>query len=234
MKTINIGNMPEIPFNLTESLNQLRINLRFCGQDKKVIMVSSSMPNEGKSFIALQLWKQLAEAGQKTLLIDCDLRGSVMRQTYGLVSSDKMMGLAYYLSKQAEKDDVIYGTDIRNAYMIPVASTVANPTILLEGNRFEELIEECKNEFDYIIVDTPPLGIIADGLSIATVCDGTLLVVRSNETGKKVVDNSVQLLKRTGTPLLGIVLNRVDMKKKSGGYYGSYGKYGYGEKYYKK
>ena len=142
MKTINIGNMPEIPFNLTESLNQLRINLRFCGQDKKVIMVSSSMPNEGKSFIALQLWKQLAEAGQKTLLIDCDLRGSVMRQTYGLVSSDKMMGLAYYLSKQAEKDDVIYGIDIRNAYMIPVASTVANPTILLEGDRFGELIEE--------------------------------------------------------------------------------------------
>lgn len=233
MKTIDIGNMPEIPFNLSEALNQLRINLRFCGQDKKVIMVTSSMPNEGKSFIAVQLWRLIAETGQRTLLIDCDLRGSVMRSTYSLSSSDKMTGLAYYLSNQAAKEDVIYSTNIPNAYMIPVASTVTNPSILLEGDRLKELISSCRDEYDYIIIDTPPLGIIADGLGIASVCDGTVLVVRSNSTAKKVVDNSVQLLRRTGTPLLGIVLNRVDMKKKSGGYYGAYGKYGYGEKYYK-
>ena len=118
--------------------------------------------------------------------------------------------------------DVIYQTNIPNGYMIPTTSAIANPTILLEGTRFSHMIESCAKTFSYVLIDTPPLGSVADALNVAPHCDGTVLVVRSGATPRKLVDNSVQLLKRTETPLLGIVLNRADMNSKSNMYYHRY------------
>lgn len=84
------------------------------------------------------------------------------------------------------------------------------------------MIESCVKTFSYVLIDTPPLGSVADALNVAPHCDGTVLVVRSGATPRKLVDNSVQLLKRTETPLLGIVLNRADMNSKSNMYYHRY------------
>jgi Mrp family chromosome partitioning ATPase len=92
------------------------------------------------------------------------------------------------------------------------------------------MIEQCKARFDYIIVDTPPLGSVADALNIAKHCDGTLLVIRSGEVPRKVVNDSVSLLRRTEVPLLGVVLNRVDTSKR-GSNYGYYYRYGYYSNY---
>lgn len=94
------------------------------------------------------------------------------------------------------------------------------------------MIQNCRDVFDIVIVDTPPLGSVADALNISTRCDGTLLVVRSNAVPRKLVENSVQLLKRTETPLLGIALNRMDVGKKSSLYYDRYYRYGNYHKYY--
>ena len=228
MKKLQIRNMPELPFEVSEPLNQLRINLGFCGNEIKTIMFTSSMPNEGKSFLAIQLWKMMAEVGTPTLLIDCDFRNSEMRSKYGMVGNEKIIGCPYYLSGKADLQDVLYKTDIPNGYIIPVTSLLANPTILLEGQRFGQMIETCSKTFGAVLIDTPPLGNVADALNIAAYCDGTVLVVRSGETPRKMVDNSVQLLKRTETPLLGIVLNRADVSGKSSLYYQRY----YGSKYY--
>lgn len=229
MKYLEIRTMPKLPFNVSEALNQLRVNIGFCGTDVKIIMLTSSLPNEGKSFLAMQLWKQMAEVGTPTLLIDCDLRNSEMRAKYGLASDEKMVGSVHYLAGKAELQDVVYQTNIPNGYIIPAAALVANPTILLEGARFSQMIEGCSRKFACILVDTPPIGSVADALNIATHCDGTVLVVRSGETPRKMVENSVQLLRRTETPLLGIVLNRADISKKSSYYYNRY--YSYGKDY---
>lgn len=222
MKELVIRNLPELEFEVTEALNQFRVNLGFCGSNIKKIMITSSVPNEGKSFIATQLWKMMAEVGVPTLLIDCDLRNSEMRTKLGLTSQEKLIGNIHYLAGKAELDDVVYKTNITNGYMIPSVGSVVNPTMLLESDRFKQMLDESAKVFDCIIVDTPPLANVADGLNIATQCDGTVLVVRSDDTPRKMVTNSVNLLKRTSTPLLGIVLNRVDTSGSGSSYYRRY------------
>ena len=219
MKKLEINKMPQLPFDVSEALNQLRINLSFCGSEVKTVMVTSSLPNEGKSFIAMQLWKMNAELGIPTLLIDCDFRKSEMRSKYGFSIGGQLMSGIHYLAGRAELDDVIYETNVPNGYIIPVVKTVSNPTILLENSRFGEMIDSCRKRFGMIIVDTPPLGSVADALNVVTHCDGTVLVVRSGQTPRKVVSNSVQLLQRTEVPLLGIVLNRAEINGKSNRYY---------------
>ncbi len=233
MKTLQINNLPQLPFDVTEAMNQLRINLGFCGSDIKVIMITSSTPNEGKSFIAINLWRMIAEIGSKVLLVDCDLRNSTLRTKYGFKAPDQIEGIAHYLSgKLHDLDETIYQTNIENGYIIPLGTAIANPSILLEGPRFCQMIQTCKAKFDYVIVDTPPLANVADALNIATHCDGSLLVVRGGETSRKLVVNSLRQLERTGKPLLGTVLNRVDTGGKYNRYY--YSKYyRYGQYYYR-
>lgn len=238
LKRLTIKNLPELPATTTEELNQLRISLGFAGADIKTVMVTSSIPNEGKSFVAMNLWAMMARVGVRVLLIDCDLRNSSMRAHYGLTTEEDMVGMVHYLSGKAEMEDVVYQTDIGTGYIIPVVKNIIDPTILLEDERFSRLMKEVRDcgAFDMVIVDTPPLGSVADALHIASYCDGTLLVVRSGSTPRKLAQNSQALIARTGTPLVGIVLNRADEDRHGYGrsyyrrYYSHYG-YGYG-KYY--
>lgn len=227
MNKLQIGKMPQLPFEVSEAINQLRINLSFCGSDVKTIMITSSTPNEGKSFVTMQLWRMIAELGTPAVLIDCDFRKSEMRSKYGMSTSGQLIGGVHYLAGKAELDDVIYETNVPNGYIIPVAKTVTNPTILLESERFAQMIEHCRQRFGVVLIDTPPLGSVADAMNIATHCDGTVLVVRGGETPRKVVGDSVQQLKRTGVPLLGVVLDRAEMNSKSSLYYKRYYKSGY-------
>lgn len=224
MKTLELSKIPEMPFDVTEALNQLRINLGFCGEHIKKIMVTSSVPNEGKSFVTLQLWKMMAEVGQPVLLIDCDLRNSEMRRKYGIriTGEERLLGTPHYLAGKATIEEVVYKTNIPNGYMIPMVSAIANPTILLESPNFAKMLELCAEKYAYILIDTPPLGSVADALNIARYCDGSVLVVRSGDTSRKAVENSVQMLRRTESPLLGIVLNRVDVTSRSSAYYHRY------------
>lgn len=174
----------------------------------------------------------MAETGARTLLIDADLRNSEMRTTYGIVCEEKLKGIVYYLAGKTSLENAIYRTNIPNGYMIPMASAIANPSILLESNNFKVMLEECAKNFDYIILDTPPLGSVADALNIATHCDGTVLVVkRKRQLPESMVDNSMQMLRRTETPLLGVVLNRAKLTGKSGGYYRYSGYYYRGKEY---
>lgn len=230
MNKLTIHNLPELPFDIEESINQLRVNLSFCGSNIRTIMVTSSVPDEGKSFVTINLWKMMADLGSRVLLIDCDLRNSEYRTQYGISIEDKMVGIAHYLSGKVELEDAICETNIVNGFFIPLTTTIVNPTILLENERFADLLEQCSNRFEYVLVDTPPLGSVADALKIATHTDGTIMVVRSGKTSRKMVESSVGQLKRTGVPLLGLVLNRVDTSQKGNYYYRHY----YRDSYYDK
>jgi capsular exopolysaccharide synthesis family protein len=171
----------------------------------------------------------LAEAGFRTVLVDTDLRKSVLKERHNFTSNEEMRGLDYYLSGQAEYADIIYQTNIANGDFIPCTNLLENPATLFEDPRFKELFDRLSNEYRYVIVDAPPLANVADGALIASLCDGAILVVNSGETPKTLVRQSINQLERANCKLLGIVLNKAAVVNHS--YYKYYGKY-YSNYYY--
>lgn len=227
----------EVPYAVEEALNRLRVNIKFCGKNTKKIVITSSVPNEGKSTVSVRLWKLLAEAGFPTVLVDADLRKSEIRQKYKV--GEIKEGLNHFLSGLAEYEDVVYETNIPNAHVVPVTTLLENPSALLEDPRLGELLDRLAEDYRYVIIDTPPLDNISDGSLLASMSDGAVLVVRCAETSKMLVKQSLQQLDRVGCPVLGTVLNRAEIKsgaykkyynKKYGQYYGGY----YGSKASKK
>lgn len=227
MKELAI-NLPELPYAVEEAMNRLRINIKFCGNDTKKILMTSCLPNEGKSTVAIFLWKMLAEAGFPTAFVDVDLRNSVVRKRYDVDYNEETSGLNHYLSGMAEYEDVVYKTNIPDAYMVPCTQLLENPSPLLEDARFKQLLDKLAEEYRFVIIDAPPLGSVADSTLIASMCDGAVLVVRAGETSKTLIRQSLYEIEQSGCTLLGTVLNRVDVKAKK---YGKYGKYGYGYGY---
>lgn len=229
MSVINVT-LPELPYEVEEALNRLRINIKFCGKNTKKILMTSSVPNEGKSFVSVHLWRMLAESGFRTVLVDTDLRKSVLNIRHSFQSEEKPKGLDYYLSGQAEYGDVVYQTNIKNADIVPCTSLLENPSTLLEDDRFGELFDRLSEEYRYIIVDSPPIVNVADGVLVATLCDGAILVVNSGDTSRRIVQQSLNQLAMADCKLLGIVLNKAERVKS--GYYKYYKKYGnyYGDK----
>ena len=206
-----VGNMPELPYAIEEAVNRLRVNVGFLGEDIRKIMVISTTPDEGKSFVTMQLWRQLAEAGTPTALIDMDLRKSVMVDKYQIAREDgrKIQGTSYYLANKIPLEQALLQTNIGEGAILPNVDNV---------------------------LDCPPLDLVSDGERIGALCDGAILVVRGSETPKSMIRNSIRQLERANCPLLGVVLNRVKGSgsgyyyKQYGGKYGYYGKDGY---YYK-
>lgn len=229
-----IGVKPALPYSVEEALNRLRINVSFLGGDIRRIMVVSSEPNEGKSFIAINLWKQMASAGEPSILIDADMRKSVMVENYRIAREDgkELWGLSHYLSDNKKLEDCILTTDIPGGDLLPNVNNVVNPSMLLESRRFGELLDILESRYRYVFLDVPPLGLVSDAERIGHLCDGAILIVRSGVTPKGIIRNSIAQLERAGCPLLGITLNRCDAGGgKYGKYYGRYGSY-YSDKYY--
>lgn len=232
MSIINVT-MDELPYAAEEALNRLRINIKFCGKNTKKILVVSSLENEGKSFVATNLWRMLAEAGFRTILVDTDLRNSVMKNRLSFECDEEIKGLDYYLSGQAEYSDVIYQTNFENGDIIPCSNLLENPSSLLEDPRFKELFKSLSEEYRYIIIDAPPLVNVSDGALIAGMSDGAILVVNGGETSKTLIKQSLNHLERAKCRLLGMVLNKAEVANRAySKYYGKYGKYGqYGKQY---
>ena len=209
---------------MDEAYKALRTNIQFCGADKKVIAFTSCTPNEGKSSVTFNLAASLAESGKSVLLIDADLRKSVMKTRFQMdFDDDTTLGLNHYLSGMAEYEDVVYSTNIPNGYMVPCTQLLENPSALLEDVRFKELLNTLSENYRFVIIDSPPLGSVSDGALIASLCDGAVLVVRAGTTPHTLIKQSLYEIQQSGCKLLGTVLNRADVKGRA------YGKYGYGK-----
>mgnify|MGYP004516061923 FL=1 len=217
---------PDLPYAVEEAMNRLRINIKFCGKNTRKILLTSCMPNEGKSTVSTYLWKMLAEAGFPTVLVDVDLRKSVLMKRLQADAEKETKGLNHYLSGLAEYDEVVYKTNIDNAYIVPCTQLLENPSPLLEDVRFRELLDKLAAEYRFVIVDTPPLGSVSDGALIASMCDGAVLVIRAGETPKAMIRQSLHEIEQSGCKLLGTVLNRAEGAGRGYGKYGKYGKYG--------
>ena len=213
-------NLPEVKdYRLTEGLNQLKTNLAFCGKDIKVIIITSSVPNEGKSSVAFDLSTTMAEGGKKILMVDADLRKSVLAAKYHIQGIDK--GLSHYLTGQAEIEDIIYETETEGFYLSVAGPLSPDPTSLLDSDQFQKFIDKVREDYDYVIIDAPPLGVVIDAVIIGKYCDGAVLVIEQGVIKRKVVQDVIKQLKRGEVRILGAVLNKVDER------IGAYGAYDY-------
>jgi capsular exopolysaccharide synthesis family protein len=229
MRQIKIENMPTLPYEMEEAINRLRVNISFLGSGVKKILVVSAVPNEGKSFVAMQLWRQMAMTDTKSVLLDADLRNSTLVERYGITATDgdKLFGTSHYLLGEQELDNMLAVMDESGSVLLPNVYNVVNPSILIENERFDQMMQTLGEQFRYVFVDAPPLEVVSDAELIGSMCDGAILVVRGGSTSKHQVRRTISQLERSGCPLLGIVLNRV------GGSDGKYYHNRYGHKYYK-
>ena len=185
MKELALNHLPELAPRTVESLNLLRLRLEQAAPDTKIILLTSTTPQEGKTTLALQFWQLLAGLGQRCLLVDGDLRHSGICRQCGLTGEHKVPGLAHYLSGSVPLEEVLYHTEIRGTCLVPASGTTSRPALLLEHPRFARMVESCAPKFAYLLVDAPAGGVTHQDLRQAA-----------------------HLLQGCGLPLLGTVLNR--------------------------
>lgn len=207
-----------------EYYNALCTNIQLSGDKLKVISVTSVSPGEGKTTTSVNIAWSFARAGYKTLLIDGDIRNSVISGFFK--SREKITGLTEFLSGTADLSHGLCDTNIENLFVIQSGSVSPNPTALLQSKNFNDMIETLRKYFDYIIVDTPPIGIVIDAAIITQKCDASILVTATGEANKRDVQKVKQQLEQTGKLFLGVVLNKLDISVDKYGVYGSYGNYG--------
>lgn len=211
-----------------EAIKTLRTNLQFSGKHNKVVLLTSVHSNEGKSDISFNLAVELGKAGKKVLLIDADIRKSVYKSRYDI--AEETQGLSQYLSGQVEQiDQIVCKTNYENLYIILAGPYAPNPTEMLGDEQFGQLLKAARQVFEYVIVDTPPLGTVVDAAVIGQYCDGALMVIESDSTSYRACQKVKGQLERSGCKMLGAVLNKVSSKGR-GLYYSRYGRY-YGNKY---
>lgn len=213
---------------LSESFRFLRTNIQFYSIDEKVrcILVTSSGPGEGKSFTASNLAITMAHQGYKTLLVDADMRKPVQHRNYGV---SRLKGLSTVITGNCTLEQAIHTTKVNNLSLMPSGPTPPNPAELLGSKALEEIMVVLHQQFDVIVLDTPPSLVVADAAILARLSDGVVLVARSGFTNKQALVQAKNRLKSTKSKILGVVLNDCNMAE---GEYNYYYYYYYNNYYY--
>ncbi len=210
-----------------EAFRALRAALAFSlpGENIKSVVVSSALPSEGKSLAAINLAITQAQASKRTLLIDADMRKPRLHRVFG---ADNQHGLSGLLSGKEHRrlEDLVTQTPVENMDFLPCGPIPRNPAELLEGKAFENLVETVNNDYDFVVIDSPPGFSLVDSLVLAKHTDGLILVIRSFVTPKAAAEQFATRLAEADAHLLGVVMNNVDTPR--GGYYYGYGGYYYG------
>lgn len=198
-----------------EALKALRTNVQFCGQNIKVIALTSCQENEGKSISAMHLASSLADLDKKVLLIDADMRKSVMagRNT----TAKNTAGLSEVLTGQRKLKDCLYKVTGSSMHILFSGKYPPNPVELISGEYFQTLLEEARKVYDYIIIDTPPLGPVIDAAVLAPQCDGVILVMDTGHVRRRQALEVIDQLRKTECKILGVIMNNV--KKSRSSYY---------------
>jgi len=207
-----------------EYYNALRTNIQLSGNNLQVISITSVKPGEGKSTTSTNIAWAFARAGYKTLLVDADIRNSVMSGVFK--SREKITGLTEFLSGTTDLSHGLCDTNVENLFVVQAGSISPNPTALLQSENFSTMIDTLRKYFDYIIVDTAPIGIVIDAAIITQKCDASILVTAAGEANRKDVQKAKDQLEQTNKPFLGVVLNKFNTSAEKYGSYGEYGSYG--------
>ncbi len=194
-----------------EAYKTLRTNIFFSGKDVKTILITSTQENEGKSTVSTELAKSIAESGKKTLLVDADMRKSVMLKKS--IRSNEVVGLSELLSGLNTIEDVLFSTQEKNLDVIFSGHFPPNPVELLGNGEFEKYLKQFKQQYEYVIIDSPPLGIVIDAAVIATCCDGAIMVVSNGKIARKNAIAVKEQILKSGCRLLGAVFNQTEKGK---------------------
>lgn len=235
----------KIPAAFLEATRTIRTRLlKECAQnDLKTLLVTSTMPGEGKSTAAVNMALSLEQKGYKVLLIDGDMRHPSLTKTMGIKEKSYEKGFKDVLMGKAEWKEVLLRYQDREIYLVPGSEAVASTERILSGSRTEALMEEARTLADYVIIDTPPAGMLADASILTQYADGLVFVVRQDTVRRDHVIETVQTIANTGIIMAGCILNGVQSGITGyGGRYGrrygyngyGYGGYGYGYGYKRK
>ncbi len=193
-------------FFVTEAYKSLRTNLRFTLRNEgcKKLIVCSPVPEDGKSTTSTNLAITIAQGNHRVLLIDCDLRKGRLHSFFHVKNSP---GISDCLSGIVNIADVIYETSQTNLFLLPMGSIPPNPTELMSSDQMESLIKHLEKEYDYIIMDTPPINVVSDSLSLVKLADGVILVVREGKTSYANIESAISKYNFAKANVLGFTLN---------------------------
>jgi tyrosine-protein kinase Etk/Wzc len=209
--------------SLSESFRSIRTNMKYYmnGESKVVISITSTISGEGKTFISVNLAAALSMLGKKTLMIGMDLRKPKLDRIF---DADRTAGLSTYLIGQTSFEDLIKKTDIENLYYVPSGPVPPNPTELLETENMRLFIDRVKKDFDFVVLDTPPVGIVSDALLLGSFADINMFIIRQRYSFKNTLEYIQNIYIRKEMKNLSIVVNDIHIS----GYYGYGLRYGYG------
>lgn len=229
-KSENPVNMETIAFQIRESYKTARTNIAYSVIKKgcKKISFTSTNKSEGKTVTSVNVAIALAQqVNTKVVIIDCDLRRP---QVHNALSVEATPGITNYLNGECTKSDIVKPTNVSNLFAVTYGAIPPNPSELLASDLMSDFVAELEAEFDYIIFDTPPIGVVIDAMPILKASDGVVLVVKHNQTTYPALKKVVGVLERNEAKILGIIVNSVEAvrRRKYGRGYG----YGYGYGYY--
>ncbi len=219
------------PFAIKEAYNSIRTKLIFTGKGEKcpVFAVTSSLASDGKSTNAVSLAVSIAMAEQRVLLIDADMRKPSVHRYFGLECKNGLSEILAGLTTEIK----LRSTDTEGLSVLTAGQIPPNPAELLGSKQLDMLLDYVRQYFDYVIIDTPPAGILSDAATIAKYCDATLYVVRQDLANSTQILNAIQSLVSVGTDIIGCVLNQTQAGTTRYGYGSKYGSYGYNNYGYK-
>lgn len=206
---------------IAEAYRTLRTNLQFSRADGSLqtLMFTSAGPGEGKSTTVANSAVVLAQAGKRVIIVDCDLRKPVQHKIFGLPNR----GVTNVLIENLPATEVLQDTEIRNLRVLTSGPIPPNPSELLGSAKMERLLSELKDAADYLIIDAPPVVAVTDACVLASKTDGVVLTVAAGMVRPEMGQHAKDLLVKANAPLLGVVLNRVEIEKEHAYYYYYYG-----------
>jgi capsular exopolysaccharide synthesis family protein len=216
--------------SVAEAARAVRTNLMFMSPDNPIraLLVSSANPSEGKTTVACCIAVSVAQAGHRTLLVDCDLRRPRIHRVFGMSGDD---GLTTALLDDTALDRAIQASEVPNLSVLPAGPIPPNPADLMHSERFRAIIAELRGRFDRVVLDSSPIAPVTDATILSAYVDATMLVVRAFVTKKDMARHTLRSLRDIGSKLAGVVVNAVDFTRHEYKYTSYYGRYGYGTPY---
>ena len=205
---------PESPFIYSEAYRSMRANLRYVAatcEKLKRIVITSSLPDEGKSVLAINLAATLAEYGSRVLLIDADLRNPSLHHMMR-VKIDRRNGLSAILSGDMKLEDCVFLHPQLKFYFMMSGDIPPNANVMVGSHNMEVLLDSLEESFDYIIIDTPPIGLVSDAAVLSPLTDGVLFVVKQGSTKRGTVRSAIEKLESVNANIIGTVLNMCNIK----------------------
>lgn len=209
MRKSSINLMKPLDYAGEEALHSICTNLTFAGRDLKKILFTSNEMSEGKSWMSMHVAMSIAQRGRRVLLIDADLRRSFLVQRHKIELEGEGLGLAHFLTGQCDLNDCTYETNYQDLFLIPAGRDVTNPVALIDTPYFAEMMDELVKHFDLVLIDAPPVGMVIDAAEIAACCDGSVLVIEYNKTRLSDIAECKRQMERSGTKVLGCIINKV-------------------------